>query len=540
MNPCRPCLRDGPDVGLARLMAICLGLMVMGGGCRPSWNVPMPGTLLVTQVPGKVPPDAEASDWLDLRYPHGSRIVRAHPDEGFARAVLLTEGLEAAGSPTLGPDGQMFLFVGKRIGAGAMLREHEPGKSPRGETPAATEARLVGKDSPSSDWQIYRGSVAGGRPEALTAVPGGAMDPAWLPGGRFVFSAPVPRLRSEGQGADALTVPALYTLSVTGGVPMRLTFGPMGAVDPTVLADGRILFVSGIPPAIEEHTRNAPTSLFTINNDGTEITAFAAQHDGPAVLRRPREWDDGRILFLAAGLDAPGLEGRIEQVLMARPFRSRSVTFLALAHGCRSAEAAEDGTVLASLSRVSHSGAFGFGLFRLTSETAALGEALLDSPDWEEVEAVSATRIPQSTGRLSTVDASRGDAALLCLNTHFTDPSKPGPDVRRGTTIRMVRRMPTGTTESLGQTRVHSDGSFLVRVPADVALGAELLDDQGTVLRRCPPVFWLRPGENRSCVGCHEPHNVCPENARPLAVLQAPVDMLPSGFDPPSTPAFSP
>jgi hypothetical protein len=31
-------------------------------------------------------------------------------------------------------------------------------------------------------------------------------------------------------------------------------------------------------------------------------------------------------------------------------------------------------------------------------------------------------------------------------------------------------------------------------------------------------MIWVRPAENRTCVGCHEPHNRAPHNHRPLAV----------------------
>jgi len=491
----------------ASLAAAFVVLILLGNGCGPAFATPTPGTLLVTQVPSLLSASDDTDDGLDLRYPMGRRIVRVNPADGPTRAVVLTPGLQAAGDPAMGPDGRTFLFVGQT--------------------------------SPSNDWQIYRGFLRGQRPEALTALPGGAKDPAWLPGSRFVFSSPVPRAVSKSGEIESVAVPALYTLAITGGVPVRLTFGTVGATDPTVLADGRILLVSSMPG--NEPARGAPTSLFTINNDGTEITAFAGQHDPPAVLRRPRESDDGRILFLAAEEGTVSLAGRMEQVLSARPFRSRAVTFPALNNPCRSVEPMEDGSLLVSLgrsdtpARTAH-----FAIFRLAAETLRLGESVLDDPAWDDVEAVLASRKPRSAGRLSTVDPNRRDAALLCLDAHFTDRPKPATGLRRGTTIRLFQQTGFASVAILGETRLQADGSFLVTVPADLALGVELLDDQGTVLQRCPPSFWLRPGENRACVGCHEPHNRSPENARPLAVLHAPVAMLPVDFHLPPTPALSP
>ena len=49
--------------------------------------------------------------------------------------------------------------------------------------------------------------------------------------------------------------------------------------------------------------------LFTINNDGTEVTAYACQDDGVDFVRRPRELGDGRIAFLAARTEEPGPMG---------------------------------------------------------------------------------------------------------------------------------------------------------------------------------------------------------------------------------------
>jgi hypothetical protein len=75
-----------------------------------------------------------------------------------------------------------------------------------------------------------------------------------------------------------------------------------------------------------------------------------------------------------------------------------------------------------------------------------------------------------------------------------------------------------GRCRSLGEVPVQEDGSFMAEVPADTPLGFEALNQEGEILRRVEPVVWVRPGENRSCTGCHAAHNRAPHNHRPLAV----------------------
>jgi hypothetical protein len=80
-----------------------------------------------------------------------------------------------------------------------------------------------------------------------------------------------------------------------------------------------------------------------------------------------------------------------------------------------------------------------------------------------------------------------------------------------------------GNISALGEVPVQADGSFLAEVPADVPIGFEALDENGRVLRHEAPMIWVRPAENRSCIGCHEPHNRSPHNHRPLAVNAPPL-----------------
>ena len=71
------------------------------------------------------------------------------------------------------------------------------------------------------DWQIYRVNAGGGRPERVTRMPGGAMDPAIAAHGELVFSSPVPK---AGRLWTSPEPAALYG-QMPGQEPSRLTFG---------------------------------------------------------------------------------------------------------------------------------------------------------------------------------------------------------------------------------------------------------------------------------------------------------------------------
>ena len=107
----------------------------------------------------------------------------------------------------------------------------------------------------------------------LTSMPGGAMSPTLLPTGSLVFASPVPKI---GRPNSSQPQSALYVQS-PGGRPRQLTFSSRSITEPTMLGDGRILFVSTLPP--EASYAGSGPALFTINNDGTEITAFAGPED---------------------------------------------------------------------------------------------------------------------------------------------------------------------------------------------------------------------------------------------------------------------
>jgi hypothetical protein len=92
----------------------------------------------------------------------------------------------------------------------------------------------------------------------------------------------------------------------------------------------------------------------------------------------------------------------------------------------------------------------------------------------------------------------------------------------------------------LGEIEVADDGSFQVRVPANVPLRLELLDAGGAPLRRSA-WLWVRSHAAQGCVGCHEDPERTPPNrfvkalAGPAPVLKLPPEDDPGDGEPASS-----
>jgi hypothetical protein len=445
-------------------------VLLAGAGCR---KLVPPGSLVLTQSPVTATA-VSASDILDLRYPPGSRVVLMESPLGSKRVQVLSEGLAAAGDPIVSYDGQRVFFAGKASTAG--------------------------------EWQIYQEDLAGGRPQMLTTMSGGAMSPSLLPNGSLVFASPVPKIGGPNYSQPSS---ALYVQS-PGGQPRQLTFSSRSITEPTMLGDGRILFVSTQPP--ESLNSVSGPALFTINNDGTEITAFAGPEDPASAIQQPRLLADGRVVFLVSKSGSSSAEF----VRTARPFQSRAPLFPGVTARVSSVEAASNGDLLVCAENTSGART-SLALFRVNPTATALGAPLLADPAWNNCEAVEVSPHRPPMGRLSTMDLTKSTGKILCLNANFSNDSADG-STPVATRVRVLAQTSPGNVCALGEVPVQADGSFLAEVPADVPLGFEALDENGRVLRREAPMIWVRPAENRSCIGCHEPHNRSPQNHRPLAV----------------------
>ncbi len=72
--------------------------------------------------------------------------------------------------------------------------------------------------------------------------------------------------------------------------------------------------------------------------------------------------------------------------------------------------------------------------------------------------------------------------------------------------------------EILGYAQVEPDGSFRVKVPADTPIAMTVLDVEGRAFQTHTNWLQVRPGEVRTCNGCHSPRRATePLNSSPIA-----------------------
>jgi hypothetical protein len=189
-------------------------------------------------------------------------------------------------------------------------------------------------------------------------------------------------------------------------------------------------------------------------------------------------------------------------------------------------------------------GRFGprFGIYWMTD--SGVRERLVDDPQLPSSQPVPVR--PRTTRRMrpSLVDY-RQTSGTVYVQDVYTGPGLAGVD--RGTikTMRVValefRAAGIGSNSNggpgggalvstpiaigngtwdpkwiLGDATVHEDGSMFAEIPARTPVYFQLLDERGQMVQTMRSWTTLQPGENASCVGCHEHKNSVPVAGLPL------------------------
>ena len=342
---------------------------------------------------------------------------------------------------------------------------------------------FAGKRTAAGPWQIWETAVAGGAPRQLTTADSDCIRPLYLPDGRVVYT------RVFEKGSEIQIVPLSGTAT-----PEALTFVPGWYLTDDVLHDGRILFETN-------------GDLYTVYPDGTGVETIRCDH-GPQ-RANGHQVASGDVIFNVGKRLARFTPALAEQTDVPQP----------------NLEAAGPGAELSAdrwLIPLRSGPARPFHLYDWNKSSGQRVELNPGAPGNAVEPVVVSSRVPPRDFPSARVPT-RTTGNLLCLNAHESRTPITG-DIA---TVRIFTQDAAGSSVLLGQTVVEADGSFYVQVPADRPLRMELVGRSGAVTRAEKNWFWMRPSEQRICVGCHAGPERSPENRVPeiLNRTTVPVNM---------------
>ncbi len=410
-----------------------------------------------------------------------------------------------------------------------------------------------GQDDPW--WHIWRINVDGTGLKQLTRGPYHHVGPAYLPDGRIVLAASRSGIRDEYHGYPC-TVLCVMNADGSDLHPVATNIGRDN--EPAVMGDGRVVF-----SRLEVfYSRNkTELTLHAMHADGTQDMVlygperrsyWRSLDHGPRspadgqeaplthrVLRmtQPQAMPDGRgiLVVTQGGLAVIGPRRDTEEIITPDN-RTRSYT---------TPFPLPDGNVLcASTLKESDRKKVDLGLYLFDPATKQL-ELIYNDPTVADFEPrpIMARKPP----RLQAAHALRHaySGRFVCSSVFNTQE----PDVAaRGRLVRLIEGVPRPARHSthtnpwevwknhggtfarvLGTVPLAPDGSFFVEAPADRLLHFQVLDSDGRVVGNQLTWMYPRPGETKSCVGCHEKPHTTTRGNDPLASHYPPAKFLPTG-----------
>jgi formylglycine-generating enzyme required for sulfatase activity len=500
----------------------------------------------------------------------------AHPLLDGDRILLLERDAKVNGLPQ-NWQGNSHLPRGEVANRIAVLRDLRG--TPRLETIHQPETRKLITDidlHPAADrmlfsmvgannrWQVFEMRLDGSKPEPLPLIDEPDVDnydACYLPDGNIIFGSTatytgVPCVNGNSDVAN------LHRLERRTGTIRRLTFDQEHNWNPTVLPDGRVMYLrweySDLP-----HSNSR--ILFQMNPDGTNQTELYGSNSyfpnaffyGRSVPGHP-----SRIIGIVGGHHGVARAGRMMTIDPDISRREAGGVVHEFPHRGKTVEPIikdqlvkdvwpqflmpwplDEKHVLVSC-KPGPKASWGIYLVDVFDNMTLIHEV----PENSLLEPVLLAESPLPARIPDRVDTSRPDATVL-LTDIYQGPGLEG--IPRGTvkSLRVIdysfsmRGMggmlgavgmdgPWDIRRVLGTVPVEEDGSAHFTIPAQRPVMVQPLDENGQALQTMRSWFTGMPGERISCVGCHAGMNEAPPTTPALAAKHPPVDINPSWHAP--------
>ena len=158
-----------------------------------------------------------------------------------------------------------------------------------------------------------------------------------------------------------------------------------------------------------------------------------------------------------------------------------------------------------------------FGLYEFDPAQQRLGTRITGA---HLVDPVLITETERPRKLPSAVNPENPTGLILSQNIHQSDI--PGNITAESGNMADRIRV-SGLLSQFGDVPVEEDGSFYLKMEADIPFRFETLNEAGEVIRGPSDWIWVRPNERRGCVGCHADLERAPENIVSMAVKNPPV-----------------
>lgn len=404
-------------------------------------------------------------------------------------------------------------------------------------------------------WHIHEMNVDGTGLRKLTDGPYHHVGPNYLPDGRIVFSSSRIGVRDEYHGYPCS---ALYVMNANGSNMRAIATNTGRDNEPVVLHDGRIAF-----SRLEVFYSRLKTelTLHAVRPDGTRDVVLygperrqfwreldvgprtpAHRQENPLthrVLRmtQPQPMPDGRSVIMSTqgGLTIVGTDRNSERIIPHDKMRAFTTPW-PLADGrilCSSTKKTADRTKVE------------IGVYIVDPNT---GELTLVYNDPATADFEARPLVPRDTPLVlpSKTASDSFTGRFICGSVFHSRGVSVARDARL---VRVIEGIPNAARHStqtgpwevwknhtgtlgrvLGTVPLAADGSFHVEVPADRLLHFQALDTDRRVVANQLTWMSVRPGETRSCIGCHERPNTSPAfDHFTLAASREPARCLPDG-----------
>ncbi len=418
-------------------------------------------------------------------------------------------------------------------------------------------------------WQIFEMKIDGTGLRQLTPTDQRDFDnydPCYLPSGKIMYGS-----TACFQGVPCVgggnTVANMYLMDAAGGKIRRLTFDQDHDWCPTVLNDGRVLYSRW---EYSDSAHYFTRLLFRMNPDGTGQAEYYGSNSlwpNAVFYARPIPGHPTQVAGIVSGHHGVP---RMGELVIFDPAKGRheadGVVQRIPGYGKKVEPVIRDALVNRSWPRFLHPYPLSEKYFLVSCQPDASspwGIYLVDVFDnllpihqedgYAMLEPVPLRKTRRPPVIPDKVNLDRKDAVVHMADVYRGNGLKGVP---RGT-VKKLRvyeihyaypRMgghinigidgPWDVHRIHGTVPVEKDGSAMFRVPANTPLAVQPLDSEGKALQVMRSWFTAMPGENLSCVGCHESQNTAAPTTRSLASAKRPSDISP-WYGPPRGFSFS-